>query len=92
MIADISVTDAVALLNKNPDYRVILRISPRSAFSKNDGQTLLRGVVLDTETTGTNADQDSIQTSTYKRKTASGSSEFYAHLSCVAAGAQRDWD
>lgn len=60
MIADLAVTDAVTLLDKNPDYKVIRRISPRKAFSKNDGRALLKGVVVDTETTGINPDQDAI--------------------------------
>jgi hypothetical protein len=37
MIADLAVTDAVTFLDKNPDYKVIRRISPRTEFSKNDG-------------------------------------------------------
>lgn len=60
MIADVAVTDAVTLLDKNPDYKVIRRISPRKVFFENDGRTLLKGVVVDTETTGTNPDQDAI--------------------------------
>ena len=60
MIVDSAVTDAITLLDKNPDYKVIRRIFPRKAFSQNDGRALLKGVVVDTETTGTNPDQDAI--------------------------------
>lgn len=60
MIADVAITDAVILLDKNPDYKVIRRISQRKAFAENDGRALLKGLVVDTETTGTNPDQDAI--------------------------------
>lgn len=60
MINDSAVTDAVKLLDENPDYKVIRRLSSRKSFAENDGRTLLRGVVVDTETTGTNPDQDAI--------------------------------
>lgn len=60
MIADTTINDAVTLLDKNPDYKVIRRISLRKSFAESDGQALLKGVVVDTETTGTNADQDAI--------------------------------
>lgn len=42
MIVDSAVTDAVTLLDKNPDYKVIRRISSRNAFAQNDG----RGVIV----------------------------------------------
>ena len=60
MIADAAITDAVTLLDKNPDYKVVRRIAPRKAFAENDGRALLKGVVVDTETTGINPDQDAI--------------------------------
>ncbi|PPC97728.1 3'-5' exonuclease [Methylotenera mobilis] len=60
MINDSAVTDAVTLLDENPDYKVIRRLSSRKSFAENDGRPLLRGVVVDTETTGTNPDQDAI--------------------------------
>lgn len=60
MIADTAVTDAIKLLDNNPDYKIIRRITSRKSFAENDGRTLLKGVVVDTETTGTNADQDAI--------------------------------
>lgn len=60
MISDSAISDAVTLLDESPDYKVIRRIAPRKAFANNDGQSLLKGVVVDTETTGTNPDQDAI--------------------------------
>lgn len=60
MIYDSAITDAVILLDENPDFKVIRRISTRKAFAENDGRTLIKGVVVDTETTGTNPDQDAI--------------------------------
>lgn len=60
MINNSAITDAAILLDENPDYKVIRRLSPHKAFAENDGRTLLKGVVVDTETTGTNPDQDAI--------------------------------
>lgn len=60
MIADSAVINAVTLLVNNPDYKIIRRISSRKSFAENDGRALLRGVVVDTETTGTNPDHDAI--------------------------------
>lgn len=60
MTSDIAITNAVTLLDNNPDYKIIRRISPRKSFAEKDGRALLRGVVVDTETTGTNPDQDAI--------------------------------
>lgn len=50
MIADSAVIDAVTLLDNNPDYKIIRRISSRKSFAENDGRALLKGVVVDTET------------------------------------------
>jgi len=60
MINDTAISDAVTLLDKSPDYKVIRRISPRKQFAKTDGRALLKGVIVDTETTGTNPSQDAI--------------------------------
>ncbi len=51
---------AAQLLEAHPDYRVIRRILPRASFYEDGGQTLSRGVVIDTETTGINPDKDAI--------------------------------
>lgn len=56
----IDISDATRLLDAHPDFKVIRRILPRSAFSGNDGRTLARGVVVDTETTGVDTDKDAI--------------------------------
>lgn len=55
-----NITEAVRLLDEHPDFRVIRRILPRAAFSESAGRVLSRGVVVDTETTGINADSDAI--------------------------------
>lgn len=60
MTIDVATTEALSLLDKNPDYKVIRRITPRKAFAENDGRALLKGVVVDTETTGTNPEGDAI--------------------------------
>ena len=60
MIADTTVANAVTLLDQHPDYKIIRRISSRKSFAPNDGRALLKGVVVDTETTGTNPEQDAI--------------------------------
>lgn len=55
-----SINEAKRLLDAHPDFKVIRRISPRTAFAESDGRTLSKGVVVDTETTGTNPDKDAI--------------------------------
>lgn len=57
---DPALVDAVRLLDTHPDYKIIRRITPRKMFSENDGLVLSKGVVVDTETTGTNPDKDAI--------------------------------
>lgn len=57
---EISVAEAVQLLDAHADYRVIRRILPRTSFAEHAGKNLARGVVVDTETTGINADKDAI--------------------------------
>ncbi len=57
---DASIRDAALLLDEHPDYKVIRRITPRKSFSESDGRSLSKGVVVDTETTGTNPDKDAI--------------------------------
>jgi DNA polymerase-3 subunit epsilon len=57
---DPAIIDAVKLLDAHPDYKVIRRITPRQSFAINDGRKLSRGVVVDTETTGTEYGKDAI--------------------------------
>jgi DNA polymerase-3 subunit epsilon len=57
---DSEIASAKLLLDSHPDYKVIQRIQPRAAFAPNDGRALLRGVVIDTETTGLDPDKDKI--------------------------------
>lgn len=54
------IAEATQLLDAHPDFKVIRRILPRTEFSENDGRSLVLGVVVDTETTGTNPDKDAI--------------------------------
>ncbi len=54
------IDEAAQLLDAHPDYKLIRRITPRSAFSDNQGRVLSRGVVVDTETTGVDPGKDAI--------------------------------
>ena len=47
-------------LQSHPDYRVLRRLAPRTAFAEPDGRPLAKGVIVDTETTGLNQDADKI--------------------------------
>ena len=60
MTASPNLTAALELITAHPDYKVSRRITPRQSFTKSDGRPLLKGVVVDTETTGTNAEIDAI--------------------------------
>ena len=60
MTSNNAINDAVNLLEGNPDYKIIHRITSRKSFSENDGRALSKGLVVDTETTGLNPDQDAI--------------------------------
>lgn len=57
---DSEISKAVQLLDAHSDYRVVRRIVPRKVFLEGDGRVLSKGVVVDTETTGTNPDKDAI--------------------------------
>lgn len=59
-IDNTAIADATRLLDAHPDFKVVHRILPRTAFSENDGRALSKGVVVDTETTGVNPDKDAI--------------------------------
>jgi DNA polymerase-3 subunit epsilon len=47
-------------LESHPDFRVLRRLAPRASFAEPDGKPLLKGVIVDTETTGLNQDADKI--------------------------------
>lgn len=55
-----NIDEAARLLDAHPDYKVIRRILPRTAFFDDEGAMMSRGVVVDTETTGVNPDKDVI--------------------------------
>lgn len=54
------IAEAARLLGAHSDYKIIRRILPRDSFAENNGRVLSRGLVVDTETTGTNSDTDAI--------------------------------
>ena len=54
------VLDAVALLEAHPDYRVLRRLEVASDFGARPAGPVAAAVVIDTETTGTNRDDDRI--------------------------------
>ena len=54
------VLDAVALLEAHPDYRVLRRLQVASDFGVRPAGPVASAVVIDTETTGTNRDDDQI--------------------------------
>ena len=60
ILNDSAIADVVRLLDAHPDYKIIRRITHRKSFAESDGRVLSRGVVVDTETTGTNPDKDAI--------------------------------
>lgn len=47
-------------LATHPNYRVLRRLEPRTAYAAPDGRPVLKGVIVDTETTGMNQDADKI--------------------------------
>ncbi len=47
-------------LTAHPDYRVLRRLVPQTEFAAPVGHPLLKGVIVDTETTGFNQDKDKI--------------------------------
>jgi DNA polymerase-3 subunit epsilon len=54
-------SESLALqLTTNPNYRVLRRLLPCQAFAEPDGKPLLKGVIVDTETTRLNQDADKI--------------------------------
>jgi DNA polymerase-3 subunit epsilon len=54
------IEEAKRLLNDHPDFKVISKISERKEFAEPEGKELLKGLIVDTETTGTNPNQDAI--------------------------------
>ena len=55
-----NIVEACQLLDAHPDFKVIRRILPRKIFAEQDGRALLRGVIVDTETTGVDTTKDAI--------------------------------
>jgi DNA polymerase-3 subunit epsilon len=55
-----AIDQAVQLLSTHPDFKLVRRITSRTAFGQSDGRVLSKGVVVDTETTGINPDADAI--------------------------------
>lgn len=55
-----AIAEAVRLLGSHPDFKIIRRITSRKTFAENGEQVLAKGIVVDTETTGTNSERDAI--------------------------------
>lgn len=47
-------------LDTHPDFKVLRRLAPRTQFAVPDGRPLLKGVIVDTETTGLDQGNDKI--------------------------------
>jgi DNA polymerase-3 subunit epsilon len=47
-------------LESHPDFRVLRRLAPRTQFAAPDGRPMLKGVIVDTETTGLDEATDKI--------------------------------
>lgn len=60
MLTDEQAEALAQQLAANPNYRVLRKLVPQTAFAKPDGRTLAKGVIVDTETTGLNQDTDKI--------------------------------
>lgn len=56
----IALEAAQQLLDAHPDFKVLRRLPVRTQFAEPDGRPLLRGVVVDTETTGIDHGKDVI--------------------------------
>lgn len=57
---DSSIAEASELLNAHPDFKVIRRILPRQIFAEMNGHEVMKGVIIDTETTGINPAKDAV--------------------------------
>lgn len=60
MLTDEQAESLSQQLATHPNYRVLRRLATRSAFAEPDGRPLVKGVIVDTETTGLNQDTDKI--------------------------------
>ena len=60
MISDPEAESLAQQLDAHANYRVLRRLAPRAQFAEPDGRALVRGVVVDTETTGINQDSEKI--------------------------------
>lgn len=58
--SDVAVLEALKLLEAHPDYRVIRRIVPKQQYADPIKAVLVKAVIIDTETTGTNPGRDEI--------------------------------
>ena len=47
-------------LAAHPDYRILRRLKPSTVFADPDGRHLVKGVIVNTETTGLSQDTDKI--------------------------------
>ncbi len=50
---DVEAVEAATLLDRHPDYKVLRRFRPQSVYNEQTDAHILRGLFIDTETTGT---------------------------------------
>lgn len=60
MLTDEQAESLAEQLATHPNYRVLRRMVPRTAFTESDGRPLVKGVIVDTETTGLDQATDKI--------------------------------
>jgi DNA polymerase-3 subunit epsilon len=60
MLTDDAAAALALQLEQHPNYRILRRLVPRTDFAEPDGRPQAKGVVVDTETTGFNLDNDKI--------------------------------
>lgn len=60
MLTDADAENLSKQLETHPDFRVLRRLKPLAAFADQDGKPVVKGVIVDTETTGFNQDSDKI--------------------------------
>lgn len=57
-IEDLAIANAVALLSKHPDYKIVERFRPETVFAPDDGSSKGTLMIIDTETTGLDPAED----------------------------------
>jgi DNA polymerase-3 subunit epsilon len=60
LLSDEQAESAAQAVEAHPDFRVLRRLQSVASFGQSGGQALVKGVIVDTETTGLNQDADRI--------------------------------